>query len=379
MCVTFFVLNHPRYKLIVCGNRDEYIDRTATRAHYWSDIGAASVLAGTDEGKLKLMDALGNRPASSSPDPSADAEYSKATVIDETPAPAAAASAVSAEAARSAAPSEERQTQLHAASVAVLDEPKIAEVTGHGSWMGINVSTGRFALLTNFREAPSLQNPSALTRGYLVRDFLLLSHDQTTEAYLSNVHFNQSKYNGFNFVAGRVSKEGAAGIYCGNRGTAKEKEPQHLRDGVVYGMSNGVLMEVESDWPKVERGKKLLQDALNKIGDQSSNRDEEAFLDKLLEILGDKTVYSAESLPRNMYSAELEMALCPICIDRERTPGAVYGTRLHTIMMVDHDGRGRFVEVNRYGAKGDDEKTDGVPGGRLDFRFVLGQPPSMSR
>lgn len=47
MCLIVVGVNsHPQYPLIVCGNRDEFFNRKAKKAHFWPD---APILAGRDE------------------------------------------------------------------------------------------------------------------------------------------------------------------------------------------------------------------------------------------------------------------------------------------------------------------------------------------
>src|SRR5690606_30674676 len=56
------------------------------------------------------------------------------------------------------------------------------DLQGHGTWMGATVS-GRYALLTNYRE-PGHDTPAhAPSRGVLVRDFLL--SDDTPGAWMT--------------------------------------------------------------------------------------------------------------------------------------------------------------------------------------------------
>ncbi|KND04635.1 uncharacterized protein SPPG_00352 [Spizellomyces punctatus DAOM BR117] len=367
MCVIFFTLGHPKYKLIIAGNRDEFIDRVAQRAHFWSEIGAPNVLAGTDQGKIHV-----GVPLVQSPDPDADkvgkvleysgAKYERETITKATPQVAAETSGVD----------QSDETNINSSSEALplsSPDPSSAPLQTHGTWMGINKATGHLGFITNFREHPSLVNPTALTRGYLVRDFLLSCADPQT--YAETVASQQYRYNGFNLVLGAVNpggNEDVVGWYCGNRGPVRDEPPTLLKKGVIYGMSNGVLMEKRSDWPKVERGKELLEHLLSNPPD-----DHETLINSLLDVLRDKTTYPDSDLPSNMFNYDLERSLCPICIDRHRAKGG-YGTRTHTVLLVDNENRGRFVEVDRYrlvdgssGKKEVEEKDD-----RVDFSFILG-------
>jgi hypothetical protein len=47
MCIVFIGVNvHPRYKLVIAANRDEFIDRPTDVADYWKDH--PHILAGRD-------------------------------------------------------------------------------------------------------------------------------------------------------------------------------------------------------------------------------------------------------------------------------------------------------------------------------------------
>lgn len=51
MCLILFAYNvHPKYKLIVAANRDEFYERPTAKAHYWEDY--PHILAGRDLRKL---------------------------------------------------------------------------------------------------------------------------------------------------------------------------------------------------------------------------------------------------------------------------------------------------------------------------------------
>jgi uncharacterized protein with NRDE domain len=46
MCVVFFIKNSLNYKLIIAGNRDEFLSRPSIRAHFWSEF--PGILGGID-------------------------------------------------------------------------------------------------------------------------------------------------------------------------------------------------------------------------------------------------------------------------------------------------------------------------------------------
>ncbi|KAK9820040.1 hypothetical protein WJX72_005393 [[Myrmecia] bisecta] len=71
-----------------------------------------------------------------------------------------------------------------------------------GTWLGIT-RTGRFALLTNIRVAPSEFRKDTLSRGLLTTAFLTGSTPPLE--YLQNISVQD--YNGFNLVVGDLRKQ----------------------------------------------------------------------------------------------------------------------------------------------------------------------------
>ena len=200
--------------------------------------------------------------------------------------------------------------------VALPQEDPVAPIVQetHGTWMAMTQS-GRFAVLTNFREDPKLISPKALSRGLLVRDFVV--GQSSPCEYIHLVKEAQDQYNGFNLVVGEL--HGEAFVF-GNR--SDEREPIRLQDNVVYGLSNGAFVGSSGteSWQKVSRGKMLSQEAI----DASRSRDE--LHTRLMALLQDRHTCSDSELPPNMFNYDLEKRLAPICIDRERSYDGDYGT-----------------------------------------------------
>lgn len=184
-----------------------------------------------------------------------------------------------------------------------------------GTWLGVTRG-GRIAAITNYRDPASLKS-DAPSRGHLVSRFLL--GEDAPMAYLENLSAEGPRYNGFNVVVG----DGDGLYWYSNR----SGEILRLTAG-VHGLSNRLL---DTPWPKVVRGRRLLQDILSS-GDEL---DPEAFLELLL----DRTSPGDESLPETGVGLEWERILSPIFI-----ASAVYGTRSSTVLIQDRQGRVTFVE-----------------------------------
>ncbi len=231
MCLILLAIDaHPRYRLVVAANRDEYYERPAKALSWWREH--PQLLAGKD-------------------------------------------------------------------------------LESDGTWLGIT-SSGRFAALTNHRQ-PESHRPDAPSRGWLVKE--LLTSDVSPREYLGKVSRTMGAYNGFNLLVGR----GPDLLYLSNR---SDRGPTRLEAG-LHGLSNHLL---DTPWPKVTRGKRLLEKTLQEDT-------EEELMSRLLELLTDDWVPDDEELPDTGVGQGLERALAPIFISTPR-----YGTRCSQVVLVDRDG-----------------------------------------
>jgi uncharacterized protein with NRDE domain len=108
-----------------------------------------------------------------------------------------------------------------------------------GTWLGIN-RRGRFAAVTNFREAP-IEPVPPLSRGALTADFLRSTESCTD--YIERIRPQADQYRGFNLLI----DDGQDTYYYSNRAASA----QRLTAG-YYGLSNQLL---DCNWPKVNRGR----------------------------------------------------------------------------------------------------------------------------
>lgn len=124
-----------------------------------------------------------------------------------------------------------------------------------GTWFAVHRS-GKFAALTNFREAWSNHMLGKKSRGQVLTDFLQSSEHPYD--YLKRVAEDVDSFNGFNVLCGDLQLAAGGGPcawYFGTHHSATEPLP--LERGRVYGLSNAVLDE---PWHKVELGKQMFTD-----------------------------------------------------------------------------------------------------------------------
>lgn len=176
-----------------------------------------------------------------------------------------------------------------------------------GAWMGVTMS-GSIALLTNFREAKG-QEENFPSRGELVRDYLL--QEQNPKEYLDRLQETGTGYSGFSLIFGRGNEL----YYYSNRDI---ESVGRLQPG-IHGLSNGGL---NSPWPKVELGKKLLAGHLK----QKDSPD----LAALQNLLCRRDRFQDQDLPDTGVGLELERFLSQIFI-----LGHEYGTRASSILLLD--------------------------------------------
>lgn len=188
------------------------------------------------------------------------------------------------------------------------------DLQGGGTWMGVT-RTGRFAAVTNYREAVRA-NSDAPSRGGLVTGFL--TADLPALQWLEELKPGMDRYNGFSLLVGSAGQL----AYVSNR----EKDIRTLTPG-IYGMSNHLL---ETPWPKVVQSKQRLENCLRQ------NRMDD---DSLLDILSDSSATGDDSLPDTGLDSAIERMLAPPFIVSD-----TYGTRSTTVVIIDRRGELRFVE-----------------------------------
>lgn len=188
------------------------------------------------------------------------------------------------------------------------------DVRAGGTWLAID-RAANFSLVTNYRDL-SLVKDEAKSRGEL--PVQLITHKEFREELTEKA----KDYNPFNLL---YSSHGEV-RYTNNIG---EFNWQRLSPG-IYGLSNAFL---NTPWPKVEKGKRWLQKAIEK-GDFST--------EKALNFLADTDLAPAEQLPETGVPPEWELQLSALNI---RYQG--YGTRVSTVLTVNRAGEVEVVELNR--------------------------------
>jgi len=256
MCLLVLAwLSHPRYRLVIAGNRDEFHDRPAAPLGWWTDV--PGILAGRD-------------------------------------------------------------------------------LRAGGTWMGLSRS-GRFAVVTNLRNAESTAPEGSPSRGQLVPRFL--GDDQAAGPFMDELKEAAPRFAGFNLLVGGTSTL----HYFSNAGDTR---PRELTPG-IYGLSNHRLDE---PWPKLTRTRARFAAALEEKDPAPAD---------LLDLLADRESAVQDAPARTGLPEELERALSAPFVRHDH-----YGTRCSTLVRVEHGGR-TVVHERRFDARG-------VESGSSRFEFQCG-------
>jgi len=196
-----------------------------------------------------------------------------------------------------------------------------------GTWLGI-ARNGRISAVTNFRDGYTAKN-AARSRGELVGNFL--RGVQPAREYVSRVSRDGHSYNGFNLIAGDLDEL----YYVSNRASVMTA----ITPG-IHGLSNHLL---DTPWPKIERGKKILSGLL-----QHNKRE---LIDGLFALLADRATVADDLLPDTGVGLARERALSPAFII-----SPIHGTRSSTGLLVDNHGQVIFTERS-FGERGKRAQT----------------------
>jgi uncharacterized protein with NRDE domain len=151
------------------------------------------------------------------------------------------------------------------------------------------------------------------------------------------------EYAGFNLLLG----DGEDLWYFAN--SQPEQAPQRLQPG-IYGLSNARL---DTPWPKVDRGKRKLQELL--ASDQALDHE------RLLEVVADRTLADPAALRLQGLAGDMDELLSAQFIITPR-----YGTRSSTSLWLNSGGSAHWRELSF------DDK--GAVIGVRDKTFSAGRP-----
>lgn len=201
-----------------------------------------------------------------------------------------------------------------------------------GTWMGMT-QDGRFAALTNYRTPSQQRNSNLLSRGKIVADFLTADSTKalSAQSFAEKIIETGDQYSGFNLLL----RDESNFIYCNNQ----NGEISRLSSG-VYALSNHLL---DTPWPKVEIGKRDLQEFIESTSENVLHSEKPALAEHLFSILNNKQQASDATLPNTGIDKQMEQLLSSLFIESTH-----YGTCCSTTVLMDAQQHVYFHEKNYY-------------------------------
>jgi uncharacterized protein with NRDE domain len=197
------------------------------------------------------------------------------------------------------------------------DDPTVfggRDVVAGGTWLGVS-TRGRVAAVTNVRS--SRAGRGRASRGTLCREFL--AGNDAAKPYSDAVLRNRAEYGVFNLLV----HDGRSLGYVNHAVDA----PVLVAPG-VHAVSNAALND---PWPKVERAKRALRDALD-----APRVD---LVEAMFVFLASREGADDRLLPDTGYGVDVERELASVFIASQ-----VFGTRSSTVVLWRRDGHITFEE-----------------------------------
>uniref|UniRef100_A0A915ENR9 Uncharacterized protein n=1 Tax=Ditylenchus dipsaci TaxID=166011 RepID=A0A915ENR9_9BILA len=208
------------------------------------------------------------------------------------------------------------------------------EAKEKGTWFGVN-RHGRAGILLSITEPRYLHN-AAPSRGLIVPEFL-----QSTSSlveYSSDLATKANFFNGFQFLGLEIDKKGVYQLASLTNRLVPKVEPVYWPDG-VYGFGNSPR---SCPFKKVVHGEKLFQKALDSLNLETCS--EKNLIDELLKIGTDDTILFPDEQIQEQTVAKYDEGYKYLCSLFVRFPDRRYGTRSHSILLVDKDDKATFFE-----------------------------------
>lgn len=201
-----------------------------------------------------------------------------------------------------------------------------------GTWLAVS-KRGRVASLLNILQGANVVDPNKKGRGFLVVDFLESSVDGTT--YINQLIKEKDDYNGFLLVTLDIKpqqKKCSLNFYS----NLQEGGPTHLEPG-FHAFGNSVPPHY---WAKVMGGRQKFEAV---VRENSSFSERDTLISKLFDFLEDKTQYAVDDKMRKQ-ACVTESTLERLNTIKFVIPKINYGTRTHTIVLMNSQGNAEFIE-----------------------------------
>ncbi|ESK85415.1 ser thr-rich protein t10 in dgcr region [Moniliophthora roreri MCA 2997] len=309
MCIAFWTLDHPDYSLILCSNRDEFLDRPTRDARFHSfghEDSEGTILSGIDE--------MGG-----------------GTWLGLT----------------------------RAGKIALL-----TNITEPPSAFG----STRGSLVLSFLQFDSEDPLDKQVKNIFPRDaefagFNLLLFAPQGQPLADDRDVDTSGLSELKFEACFVTNSGAGGPITNRYLTSQER--------ACGGFSNGIDGKRGNEWPKVQHGLQdfgaLISQSLPSNGDENKPSDEFTLVQHLFKLLS----WRSPEPVTERGDLRKTVQVCPIPANWGEKPSH-YGTRLSTVLLIRRDGQATFIERDIWKlVDGKVTKMDVDSPSERTFRFTL--------
>lgn len=220
------------------------------------------------------------------------------------------------------------------------------DLVASGTWMGLNVVTGRWAGLTNVHDPTKARKMpgQGRSRGEIIERWLNFAppasksttgkHISSTEEFLSDLRRDGEEYEGFNVLFGTLGDAAPPELhFFSNKGSSSSSST--LMSNALYGLSNASL---DTPWPKLVYGKEQMEKLIARVPETDTFQSdaEDQLVEGLLDMLRDDGELSLAEETGAYGTGPRCLFYYLDSID--------YGTRASTVILARKDGSVRYVE-----------------------------------
>ncbi|EJW87917.1 hypothetical protein WUBG_01175 [Wuchereria bancrofti] len=211
-----------------------------------------------------------------------------------------------------------------------------------GTWLGMS-RDGRLGNVLAVLENTADEIPCAITRGKIVYEYL--KSKMPPEDYVAEQLSKEAQqYNGFNVILLHrlFNEEIERKTYFGVQFSNRQGSPTAAFGPGIYGFGNNVLGK---PFKKITYGLRLFEEKLKILDDENVN--EQELVKQFLDILVDQTSHYPDEQLISQKKQDKDRCKLMSQLFYELPEPLRYGTRCHTIVLVNGVGRCTYFERSR--------------------------------
>ncbi|XP_054723988.1 transport and Golgi organization 2 homolog [Uloborus diversus] len=205
-----------------------------------------------------------------------------------------------------------------------------------GTWLAMN-QNGKIGALLNILQPDEEVLPNKKGRGFLAVDYVAGQSD--CFSYLHAINQEKQNYNGFLLVTMDIrSLHDPKIAYVTN---ASSTPPVRLNPG-FHAFGNSVTPE--TPWPKVMKAKEKFTEIVQR---HLSLKTKDALVEDIFTLLRDSTSYLLDENMKKQGKSKPSEFLDKLSAIFVNIPSSNYGSRCHTVIIVDGSGKVDYFEHSR--------------------------------